>query len=370
MFKRAFVAALAATLLSIAGLTAVAGTPPPIVYYTLFIQVHYQGDIHQAGTRPDGTEFLDDCQAAYSPCQRSFEAGTVMTLTAVPVDTFTFGGWALDCAAETDDTCDLVMDQDHHVDGTFVPPDTTIPTASITKPTFPFAASKSIALEWTGDDGTGSGVASYDVGVRSLKYTDHLIPGRSLVPSMQGLTGTSATFVGKPGYTNCFYIRAYDNAGNASTFDNSWHCATIPVDDKSLKHSAGWTQKINQTGTWFLKTFSTTTKSGKTLTLANVQADQIGVLAMLCKTCGKITFKFGGKTWSASLKSSVPGLALFYTPMYNGIKTGSIVVTSASSGKTIQIDGVFAISIGNHIGQSTAAFGSSIAPRQILAAQN
>ena len=46
---------------------------------------------------------------------------------------------------------------------------------------------------------------------------------------------------------------------------------------------------------------------------------------------------------------------LFYTEMYQGIKQGNIVVTSTTSGKKVRIDGVFAISIGNHIGQTLMA---------------
>jgi hypothetical protein len=349
--QKALLAALAATVLCV-GSAALAGPPPPVVYYALHIQPHGQGDIHTAGTDPRGGDILDDCYARTSPCQRAFEAGTTLTLTATPVDTFTFAGWALDCASNTGNTCDLTMDQDHSVEGTFLPPDTTIPTAGITKPTFPVVGSVSIPLEWTGDDGTGSGIASYDVAVRGLKYTDHLLPRRSLVPGMQGLTTTAATFTGKPGYTYCFYARARDHAGNTSTFNNEWNCATVPVDDKTLTRSSGWTQKTNQSG-FFQKTYALTTTIGKTLTLANVQADQIGVLALACPACGKIKFKFGGITWTANLKASTTRHVLFYTPMYDDDKKGSIVITSTTSGKTIEIDGVFVISIGNHIGETS-----------------
>lgn len=41
--------------------------------------------------------------------------------------------------------------------------------------------------------------------------------------------------------------------------------------------------------------------------------------------------------------------------MYNRIKTGSIIIKSMTSGKKVQIDGVFAISAGNHVGQNAAS---------------
>lgn len=361
MVYRTVSALLAVVLLSI-GSIAHAGDPPE--YVGLYIQIHGLGIVIVNGTDPNGGEVYEECWTA-GLCQHAWLKDSVVTLTATPGTNYSWAGWGQDCATNSGLTCDLTLDQDRNVDVSFAPPDQDAPTARMTKPSFPVVASRTIPLEWSGDDGDGSGIASFDITYRSEKYSRSVLGRRNKAPGLTGATTTTGTFTGQPGNTYCFEAKAHDVAGNLSAGSVGWNCATVPVDDKSLTHSSGWTQRSNQNG-YFEKTFSVTTGLGKTLTLTGVKAKQVGILAKVCKTCGKLTFKFGGSTWMANLRANSTRTVLFYTPIYNGITTSSLVVKSTTSGKTVQVDGVFAIVSGNRIGEDTVAAGFSAVATKVV----
>ena len=119
------------------------------------------------------------------------------------------------------------------------------------------------------------------------------------------------------------------------------HCTMVPVDDRTLTHSTGWTQETGQTGQ-FLGTISLSTTKGKTLTLAGVHAKQLGLLAIGCPGCGKVSFTFAGKTWIADL-NQVAGTYVFQTTPYSSIKTGTLtikIISTSTSAHKVQIDGL------------------------------
>ncbi|KEF42131.1 MAG: hypothetical protein ER33_07850 [Cyanobium sp. CACIAM 14] len=67
--------------------------------------------------------------------------------------------------------------------------------------------SSSFTLSWGGSDGSGAGIASYDVFVS----TD----GGAFQPQLQGTTQTTTTFTGSYGHSYAFYSLATDNVGRS-----------------------------------------------------------------------------------------------------------------------------------------------------------
>lgn len=82
--------------------------------------------------------------------------------------------------------------------------DTEPPTSAAV--TLPTVRSLSFDVNWAGDDGDGSGIASYDVEVRDGA-------GGSWSVWLPGTTSTSALFTGEAGHTYYFRSRATDNVG-------------------------------------------------------------------------------------------------------------------------------------------------------------
>jgi hypothetical protein len=83
-------------------------------------------------------------------------------------------------------------------------PDTTPPTSSVAA--LPPSSPATFTVSWSGSDGTGSGIATYDVFV-----SDNGSPFTML---RSGTTQTSASFTGQGGHTYGFYSVATDAAGN------------------------------------------------------------------------------------------------------------------------------------------------------------
>jgi hypothetical protein len=83
--------------------------------------------------------------------------------------------------------------------------DTTPPTSTVTVlPATTTAAS--FLVSWSGSDGSGPGIASFDIYV-----SDN---GSAFVPWLTGTTDTSATYTGLPGHSYGFYSIAVDAVGN------------------------------------------------------------------------------------------------------------------------------------------------------------
>ena len=82
--------------------------------------------------------------------------------------------------------------------------DTTVPTSSVEALPATTTA-PSFTVSWSGSDGAGSGIASYDVFVSTN--------GGPFQPFETGTTATSATFIGQIGDTYGFYSVATSNVG-------------------------------------------------------------------------------------------------------------------------------------------------------------
>jgi hypothetical protein len=218
------------------------------------------------------------------------------------------------------------------------PPDTTAPTAALTKPDHPATTSGAIKVAWAGSD-AGTGVAYYQLRYRVASYSGGF--GTWSTPSgWDHLTGASVTATGlSAGKDYCYSVRAVDAAGNASSWSGS-RCTTMPLDDHSLAKSDGWQRDTGHS--YYAGTITSTTKQGATLTRANASSiDRIDVLATTCAKCGKVSVYVGshhigtidlhaGSTHHQVLKS---------LPTFSA-RSGTVTLKVVTSGRSVAIDGL------------------------------
>ncbi len=100
--------------------------------------------------------------------------------------------------------------------------DSVAPLAAVSGPYF---AETVIPLIWSGDDGLGGGVGSFDVSV-----------SQDGEPATAWLTGTQQTggvYTAEIGHTYTFFVIAYDRAGNGSA-PAEWETVTISLPEKNF----------------------------------------------------------------------------------------------------------------------------------------
>ena len=229
--------------------------------------------------------------------------------------------------------------------------DSTPPTPSMTKPNTVITLGTAIPISWSAID-AGSGVASYDVRVRKAKYNG-AFSSFTNISGLQATASTSKVFAATPGFTYCFSVRARDNAANLSGY-SAEACTEVPVDDKTLTASSGWTRKSNVSGD-YLKTISVSTTHNATLKLTGVKAMQIAFLATVCPGCGKVSVSFGSSViGTASLASSTTKHVVFFASAFASTKTGTVTIKVTTSGKKVQIDALIAIVRGVLTSSTTA----------------
>lgn len=139
--------------------------------------------------------------------------------------------------------------------------------------------------------------------------------------------------------THTFGAAAEDKAGNADATPVT-HTFTMPLNNKDLKHSTGWT-KAQVKGT-FLNTASLTTKKGAKLTTAATGVKRIALVVSKGKGFGTVKVMLGKKTLKKvslaqqrNVKKKVVPIASFSTPV-----TGKVTVQVVSQGKKVVIEGL------------------------------
>jgi len=109
--------------------------------------------------------------------------------------------------------------------------------------------SRTVELSWQGDDGTGSGVAAYDVDARETgaAASSAASPWRSLLRATKKV---STRFRGASGRRYEFRVTAIDRAGNRRSATG--RDLLIPVDDRDrslIRFSRGW-KRLQRQGAW------------------------------------------------------------------------------------------------------------------------
>jgi hypothetical protein len=202
----------------------------------------------------------------------------------------------------------------------------------VTAPRFTKAAN--VAVGWTTTDG-GSGVASYDVRYRAAPASGDF--GGYVGWLLR--TGASGTLTGVPGTTYCFSARAWDAAGNVSSW-GAETCSTVPLDDAALTAAGSWTRASDKT--YYLGTVSRSTTAGAALTSPTVTARRLALLVTTCPGCGTVAVTWNGKPL-ASVSLAAPSAQkkqVVKLPVLPGVQTGTVAIVVHSSGQTVEIDGL------------------------------
>jgi streptogramin lyase len=215
--------------------------------------------------------------------------------------------------------------------------DASKPAASLTKPTAPFVVATSTPVAWTGSD-TGTGLAYYQLQYRRAPYSGGFGSWTAPSASWSHLTSTSLIMTGlSQGYTYCFHVRAVDKAGNVSAYSAA-RCTAVPVDDRALTASSGWTRATGSV--YWNGTITKTTLLNKTLTRTSVQLDRIGVVATRCSTCGVVgVYVNGVLIGKVNLYGTLAYRVLYVLPKFS-YRTGTVTLKVLTSGKQVQIDGL------------------------------
>jgi len=150
----------------------------------------------------------------------------------------------------------------------------------------------------------------------------------------------SATFPGAFGNTYCFSAQSYDDtAGGPRPWGfTAERCAVVPLDDRSLSASSGWS-RLNGSG-FFNNTYTRTTSFGKSLTRTGIRAKRLYVMVMKCPGCGSIRIFWNGslkRTHSLNAGSTRKKVYLLAVS-FGSVQTGTLRIVVNSSGKRVVID--------------------------------
>lgn len=170
--------------------------------------------------------------------------------------------------------------------------DRTGPVAQMLRPeSVRLARTQRMDVAWTASDPAGgptSGVASYDVLVRSARHDGAI--GRSQTWHSQ-VRFDRATLDAVRGTTYCFSVRATDGAGNVGPL-SAERCDAAPLDDRDLRRSAGW--RTRSDSATYRGSASVATRRGATMTVP-VRTTRVVLTARTCRDCGRVAVSVGSR---------------------------------------------------------------------------
>ena len=192
-----------------------------------------------------------------------------------------------------------------------------------------------VPVSWSATPGTAA-VVSYDLRYRRAAWNGGF---GAYAPWLSATALTGATFSGLPGSTYCFSVRAHDSLGDVSAW-TSETCTAVPLDDRSLSRSSGWTAGTG--AAYYRSTFTRSSSSGAKLTRTGVVARQLALLAETCKACGSVKVYWGSTLLrTVSLYSATTQYRrLIAVATFTSARTGTLTIRIYSSGKTVVVDGV------------------------------
>ncbi|WP_432883585.1 hypothetical protein ACQPYH_42040 [Kribbella sp. CA-245084] len=211
--------------------------------------------------------------------------------------------------------------------------DSTAPTARITGPTYDVTKAATATVTYAGSDNTG--VASYDVRWRIASTAGNFGAYASV---KSGTTATSVAIGLAAGYEYCISVRARDVAGNLSAWTAD-KCFSRPSDDRLMGAAKGWVRASNRA--YYLGTATATTAKGISVS-RSVQAKRLFLIATKCVTCGGLNVYYNGKYVGAVnlYKATTEYQAIIPLPVPATFLTGSVLLTTRTSGQIYQVDGL------------------------------
>lgn len=211
--------------------------------------------------------------------------------------------------------------------------DASPPVARMTAPTLAYTKSKSVPAAWSAVD-AWSGIGGYVVARRRAPFDGGFGPwGTWLSTSSK----KSASLTGAPGSTYCLRVSAKDKKANLSA-PSAERCTAVPLDDRNLTSSPGWTNA--RVAGSYLGTVRRTTERGQALA-KRVRTKRLALIASKCPSCGVVEV-FLGQTRLAriSLKGRARGKVFVPVKTFGSVRTGTVWIIVASSGKKVVIDGL------------------------------
>jgi hypothetical protein len=136
-----------------------------------------------------------------------------------------------------------------------------------------------------------------------------------------------------------FSARARDVSGWLSTWTADT-CTAIPLDDRSLGRSSGWTAGTGSA--YYRSTYLRSSAYGAKLTRTGVVARRIALVATTCPTCGMVRVYWGStllRTISLASATTV-NRKLITVTTFADTRTGTLSIRVYSSGKKVIVDGV------------------------------
>ena len=218
-------------------------------------------------------------------------------------------------------------------DTTDVVTDTAAPLAPrIIKPRRAQTLKTTLKVQWA----FAEDLARYDVRYRR-SASDGTLGAHSML--VEDEAGTTARVRARTGKTYCFSARATDEAGNRSGWSNE-RCTTVPLDDRQLRSSGGWTRSSD--GTAFLETLSNGRRRGVRLAIEDVAVRELFLVAETCPSCGKVTVLFNGRAvGTVNLRSdSAQKRQVLRVGRLTALRRGDIELVVATNDQRISIDGL------------------------------
>ncbi len=208
-----------------------------------------------------------------------------------------------------------------------------VPFVILNGPVTKYQKGKSFPVNWF----LGNQASAADVRYRDAPWNGSF--GAPILWREQAPAG-GATFTGSFGHTYCFSAQSYDDtAGGPRPWGfTAERCAVVPLDDRGLTPSSGWS-RLNGSG-FFNNTYTRTTSFGKFLTRTGVRAKQIYVMVMKCRGCGSIKLYWNGslkRTYSLNAGSTRKKVYL-HMITFGSVQTGTVKIVVNSSGKPVAID--------------------------------
>lgn len=213
--------------------------------------------------------------------------------------------------------------------------DRTGPTATLAAPTALYQLGSTATVAWTGWDTGGAGVKNFTVERKRAPYNGPFGPLPSVTVDAGVLSMTSPLAAGSQ---DCFRVRATDKVENVGAF-SPWRCVALPLDDRALARSSGWTQ--SSSSVFFNSTATYTRSAGALMGKTGAQLRRIGLVATKCASCGSVTVKVDSATiGTANLYASTTKYKQLITLPAFSFRSGTVRVIANVTGKTVQLDGL------------------------------
>lgn len=202
----------------------------------------------------------------------------------------------------------------------------------MTKPKRERSLTSSIAVAWTAVEPD----ARYDARYRMAHPGE---PFGEWTPLKSAVETTDARVGAVPGTAYCFSARATDGAGNVSAW-SAERCTTAALDDRSLRISSGWKRGTGRVH--YLRTFTKGTRRGARLTVNDVMAKEITLVAQRCRGCGRVAVLLNGRRVGAANLDARRTLnkRLIRIADLGRVRSGKLEIVIVSSGAPVKIDGV------------------------------